>query len=117
MGNIGTVVLLLTGAPLALAQSSPQPAQDGMLKNGPPVWDANHDSVYTCEEWKSFADRLFTSADRNRDGHLDPSEFVTVPMNGSARSFDNLAARGDCPSYGTKKAPPKRGQDVERPGY
>jgi hypothetical protein len=73
VGNIGTVVLLLTGAPLALAQSSPQPAQDGMLKNGPPVWDANHDSVYTCDEWKSFADRIFTSADRNRDGHLDPS--------------------------------------------
>jgi EF hand len=78
VGNIGTVVLLLTGAPLALAQSSPQPAQDGMLKNGPPVWDANHDSVYTCDEWKSFADRIITSADRNRDGHLDPSEFATV---------------------------------------
>jgi Ca2+-binding EF-hand superfamily protein len=74
----GALALLLTGGSLALAQSSPQPAQDGMLKNGPPIWDANHDSVYTCEEWKKFADRVFTSADRNRDAHLDPSEFATV---------------------------------------
>jgi hypothetical protein len=70
--------LLLAARPPALAQSGPQPGQDGMLKNGPPAWDANRDGVYTCEEWKSFADRLFTSADRNRDGKLDPSEFATV---------------------------------------
>jgi hypothetical protein len=77
--RIGIIVgLLLTGGPPALAQSTSQPAQDGMLKNGPPVWDANHDGVYTCDEWKSFVDRLFTSADRNRDGRLDPSEFTTV---------------------------------------
>jgi hypothetical protein len=69
--------MLLSG-PLALAQSNPQPAQDGMLKNGPPVWDANRDGVYACDEWRSFADRLFSSADRNRDGKLDPSEFATV---------------------------------------
>jgi hypothetical protein len=73
-----TVTLLLTGVSLAFAQSTPQPALDGMLKNGPPVWDTNHDGVYTCDEWKSFADRIFTSADRNRDGKLDPSEFETV---------------------------------------
>jgi EF hand len=73
-----TVGLLLTGASLALAQSTPQPAHDPMLANGPPSWDANHDGVYTCDEWKKFMDRLFTSADRNRDGSLSPSEFATV---------------------------------------
>jgi hypothetical protein len=66
-----TVALLLTSEPA-------QPAQDALLANGPPVWDTNHDGVYTCDEWKSFMDRIFTSADRNRDGHLDPSEFATV---------------------------------------
>ena len=77
--RIGIIVgLLLTGASVAFARSAPRPAQDAMLANGPPVWDANHDGVYTCDEWKSFVDRLFTSADRNRDGHLDPSEFATV---------------------------------------
>ena len=70
--------LLLTAGHLALAQSDPRPAQDGLLRNGPPIWDTNHDGVYTCDEWKSFLDRIFTSADRNRDGNLDRSEFETV---------------------------------------
>jgi hypothetical protein len=71
--------LLLIGGPLALAQSAPPPPRgDAMLGNGPPVWDANHDGVYTCDEWKKYADRLFTSADRNRDGNLDKSEFEMV---------------------------------------
>lgn len=73
-----TAGLLLTSGPIAFAQSDPRPAQDGLLANGPPVWDTNRDGVYTCDEWKSFLDRIFTSADRNRDGHLDPSEFAAV---------------------------------------
>ena len=77
--GIGAVVaLLLIGVPPALAQSAPPPAQDAMLANGPPTWDANHDGVYTCEEWKKYADRLFTSADRNHDGNLDKTEFENV---------------------------------------
>jgi Ca2+-binding EF-hand superfamily protein len=77
--KIGAVaVLLLTSVSPALAQSTPQPAQDGMLKSGPPIWDANRDGVYTCDEWKTYAERIFASADRNRDGHLAPSEFATL---------------------------------------
>jgi hypothetical protein len=72
------VALLLTAVSPALAQSAPRPAQDALLSNGPPVWDANHDGVYTCDEWKKHADRLFTSADRNHDGKLDPSEFEII---------------------------------------
>jgi Ca2+-binding EF-hand superfamily protein len=49
-----------------------------MFRNGPPVWDTNRDGVYSCDEWKSFADRIFTSADRSRDGNLDRAEFETV---------------------------------------
>jgi Ca2+-binding EF-hand superfamily protein len=70
------VVLLVTSVPLAFAQSAPRP--DVLLNNGPPVWDTNHDGVYTCDEWKKYADRIFTSADRNHDGNLDKSEFETV---------------------------------------
>jgi Ca2+-binding EF-hand superfamily protein len=73
-----TVGLVLTGASVAFAQSAPRPAQDAMLANGPPVWDANHDGVYTCDEWKKFMDRIFTSADRNHDGSLSPAEFEVV---------------------------------------
>ena len=83
------LALFVTGVSLALAQSAPPPAQDGMLKNGPPIWDANHDGVYTCDEWKSFVDRIFTLADRNHDGKLDPSEFETV------RKADSTLADAD----------------------
>lgn len=62
----------------ALAQSAPPPASDGLLRSGPPIWDANRDGVFTCDEWKVFADRTFTLADRNRDGKLDKTEFATV---------------------------------------
>jgi EF-hand domain pair len=79
VGVIGVATaLLLAGTRLALAQTTPPPAQDGMLKNGPPIWDANHDGVYTCDEWKKHADQLFTSADRNHNGTLDPAEFAIV---------------------------------------
>ena len=68
--------LALTGSSLAVAQPAPRP--DPMLDNGPPLWDTNHDGVYTCEEWRSFMDRLFKLADRNHDGSLSPAEFETV---------------------------------------
>jgi hypothetical protein len=68
--------LLLAGTLVAPAQSASQ--TDAMLNKGPPSWDANHDGVYTCDEWKSYMDRLFKSADRNHDGKLDPSEFASV---------------------------------------
>jgi len=68
--------LLLTGSSLAVAQSASRP--DPMLNNGPPIWDSNHDGIYTCDEWKSFMDQLFKLADRNHDGSLSPAEFEAV---------------------------------------
>ena len=65
------VALLVISGPIARAQST------GAL-SGPEIWDANHDGVYTCDEWKGYLDRLFVLADRNRDGNLDPSEFATA---------------------------------------
>ena len=70
------ITLLVTGASGVLAQSAEtKPAE---TKAGPDVWDANRDGVYTCAEWKSYLERMFTLADRNHDGNLDPSEFATV---------------------------------------
>ena len=70
------ITLLVTGASGVLAQSTEtKPAE---TKAGPDVWDANRDGVYTCAEWKSYLERMFTLADRNHDGNLDPSEFATV---------------------------------------
>jgi hypothetical protein len=87
------VGLFLTAATYASAQSGPPgEAARGPRSakaaapsaNGPDIWDANHDGIYTCDEWKSYLDRQFTLADRNRDGHLDPSEFTTIRRAGSA---------------------------------
>jgi Ca2+-binding EF-hand superfamily protein len=76
------LALLLAGQPFALAQSTPpgdaRPAQDGPAKSGPESWDANHDGVNTCNEWKSHLERMFTLGDRNHDGRLDASEFATI---------------------------------------
>jgi EF hand domain-containing protein len=66
-------MLLLAGVPLAHAQSTPSAP-----KNGQDAWDLNHDGVYTCDEWKSYVDRVFKIADRNHDGRLDQAEFATI---------------------------------------
>jgi len=43
------------------------------------VWgDQDHQGVYTCDEWKRYATKLFDQADRNRDGFLDAKEFEAI---------------------------------------
>ena len=79
--RIGAAVgLLLASGSLALAQSTDNKIPPARVAKdaGPEVWDANHDGVYTCDEWKSYLDRMFTLADRNHDGRLDAKEFETV---------------------------------------
>src|SRR3984957_20736605 len=70
---MGTCLASAQSKPASDASHSGRPAPDG-----PDSWDANHDGVYTCDEWKSYLERLFTLADRNRDGHLDAAEFATI---------------------------------------
>ena len=86
------VGLLMMAAPYASAQSvpagdagrGPKSTKDAPPTNGPDIWDANHDGIYTCEEWRSYLDRLFNLADRNRDGHLDTAEFTIIRRVGTA---------------------------------
>lgn len=43
------------------------------------VWgDTDRKGVYTCEEWKRYAAKLFDQADRNRRGFLDAREFEAI---------------------------------------
>jgi hypothetical protein len=43
------------------------------------IWgDPKHEGVYTCEEWRQYATRVFNEADRNHDGYLDAQEFEAV---------------------------------------
>jgi hypothetical protein len=74
--------VLAQSAPAGDAARRPR-TKDASPTSGPDVWDANHDGIYTCDEWKSYLDRLFTLADRNRDGHLDPSEFKVIRQAGA----------------------------------
>jgi EF-hand domain pair len=86
------VGLFMTIAPFASAQyipvgdtaRAPRSTNDASSTSGADIWDANHDGIYTCDEWKSYLDRLFTLADRNRDGHLDPSEFTIIRRAGTS---------------------------------
>lgn len=41
-------------------------------------WDGNHDGTLTCDEWKQYANRLFTMADKNANGFVDAAEFQTI---------------------------------------
>jgi hypothetical protein len=55
-----------------------KPATPDPLVAATSRWDANHDGVFTCEEWRQYADRLFTIADKNSDGVLDDKEFQKI---------------------------------------
>src|SRR6476620_11348249 len=75
-------VLFALNCTLAHAQGPPpggmpggKPATPDPLVAAASRWDANHDGVFTCEEWKQYASRLFTLADKNTDGFLDAKEF------------------------------------------
>jgi EF-hand domain pair len=115
--GISIAAVLLLAAPAASAQSAAtgdsgrgQPAKDTPAANGPEIWDANHDGVYTCDEWKAYLDRLFTLADRNHDGRLDPSEFPVI------RKADTTFAEADF-AYFDENQDGKitRGEFVDRP--
>jgi EF-hand domain pair len=58
--------------------ASAAPAVSQKAADAASIWDANHDGVYTCDEWKKYLERLFVIADRNRDGMLDATEFKTI---------------------------------------
>ena len=73
-----TLAMLSAGCSFGVSSAPAQTRTDPMLNAGPPVWDTNHDGVFTCEEWKTFMDRLFVSADKGKKGFLTPQEFEQV---------------------------------------
>lgn len=69
------------------ADSSSSVRPNDVTVSSAPFWDANHDGVYTCEEWKGYATGVFNEADRDGGGDLDPDEFPRVRKPGSP--FEN----------------------------
>jgi hypothetical protein len=72
------------GEPRIAAAQSHDASSTRISRNDPLIawaatWgDTKGTGVYTCEEWKRYAEKLFKDADKNRDGFLDPQEFKTI---------------------------------------
>ena len=74
-----TLAVLVVGSALGLSVAVAQSGRsDPLLNAGPPVWDTNHDGVFTCDEWKKFMEQLFVSGDKGRKGFLTRQEFDQV---------------------------------------
>ncbi|MDB5533475.1 MAG: hypothetical protein JWO28_1790 [Hyphomicrobiales bacterium] len=58
-----------------------------VIVSSAPSWDANHDGIYTCEEWKQYVTRIFNDADRDGSGDIDLIEFEAIRRPGSP--FEN----------------------------
>jgi Ca2+-binding EF-hand superfamily protein len=69
----------LVAASLVLsACSNSLPDTDRVFLSAAGNWDRNRDGVVTCDEWRSYAAELFTSADANGDGYVDRTEFNAI---------------------------------------
>jgi EF hand domain-containing protein len=74
-----TLAVMVAGNVLGPSPASAQSGRtDPLLNNGPPVWDANHDGIFTCDEWKKFMEQLFVSGDKGRKGFLTRQEFDSI---------------------------------------
>jgi len=76
-------LIVLSHGSLAAAQNR-DTASSRSLRNDPLIawaatWgDTRGTGLYTCEEWKRYAEKLFRDADKNRDGFLNEQEFKSV---------------------------------------
>jgi hypothetical protein len=83
-GAAAALVLFCGATWLAVAQErkssvSPRSYGSDPFVSWAAIWgDPKHEGVYTCEQWKEFAAKLFNEADRNHDGYLDAKEFEAI---------------------------------------
>jgi hypothetical protein len=80
-GTASALLLVLAGC-----SGSSLPDVDRVFLSAAGGWDRNRDGVVTCDEWKAYAGELFDSADANRDGTLDRTEFQKII--GTDRMFE-----------------------------
>ena len=78
------IVIAACANAAALAQRSSEsasrrPAGNDALVAWAMVWgDVGRTGVFTCDEWKRYATKLFNDADKNRDGYLTSEEFELI---------------------------------------
>jgi len=78
---VALVGLLVASSGPAVGQGrgDVRPIRNDPLVAWAATWgDTRGTGVYTCEEWKRYAEKLFKDADKNRDGFLNEQEFKAV---------------------------------------
>ena len=74
IASVGVIMLAVAGC----SSTSGLPDVDRVFLSAAGGWDRNRDGIVTCDEWKAYAAELFDSADVNRDGSLDQSEYAKI---------------------------------------
>jgi hypothetical protein len=75
--HCGGALILALCAAVGPASAQDVSAEDPVVASAH-LWDADHNGIYTCDEWKAYASRIFNLADRNHDGYVDAAEFKTI---------------------------------------
>jgi hypothetical protein len=75
---LGALVLAVGVASDAVRAQSPAAGGADVALTSAPNWDLNHDGIYTCDEWKQYAARLFNMAAPTHDGIIDAKQFDVI---------------------------------------
>jgi hypothetical protein len=106
--------LLVASAGPAVGQSraeAQRPMRNDPLIAWAATWgDTRGAGVYTCEEWKRYAEKLFKDADKNRDGFLNEEEFKAVQQSDKMLKNADLAYFDD-----NKDGRVSRAEFIEKP--
>jgi hypothetical protein len=75
------------------------------------VWgDVARTGLFTCDEWKRYATKLFNDADKNRDGYLSEEEFQSI------RKADQMLKHADLAYFDDNRdGRVSRSEFVEKP--
>lgn len=75
------------------------------------VWgDVGRTGVFTCDEWRRYATKLFNDADKNRDGYLSGEEFNAI------RKADTMFKNADLAYFDDNRdGRVSRGEFVDKP--
>jgi len=81
--HFALLTLLATLSDAALAQNRSDAARRSASMDALVAWatqcgDVGRTGVFTCDEWKRYANKLFNDADKNRDGYLNAEEFESI---------------------------------------
>lgn len=105
------MIAALSTAMLGLAACASKPSQlDGAtpveiaFARAAPTWDLDHDGTVTCEEWQTYASRLFAEADQGGKGYLTAEDFRALARTDHLFDSANFEYFGGTPSKGVTQA-------------